>query len=175
MAIGAFVEQIDAALQALAELRARAEEAAVEALEPVASVDELGEDKRFMLTLLGVDNPQWLRHTFEDGTEFKVQVRSPYIPDWDAIARLGQSDASGEKWRPYNKGKAAWNALETAAARAENKEFYDARGFCINKVGLEGLYKSRIAAYEGGFRFPFNTWPSAYLDVLKEARPELFG
>jgi hypothetical protein len=174
MKLGILAQQLQIVLAAMGELEETMKAAAFEVLEPIESIDELPEGGLFLLTLLGVDDPKNVRKVFADGVEFKAYQPSPYIPDWDAIGNLGQSDVTGAKWLAYNDGKPAWNSVESEAARAENAQFANERGAINpNDLGFQALRHSRIAAYEGPLRAPASTWPAADREVLLTARPDL--
>ena len=100
------------------QLRQLQEQAEVILKDPIAEFDTNTPQGRFLGALLGLgtDGVAPPTKVFEDGVVFQAYPISPYIPDYDAIGGLNQSDVPGEKWRPYNNGKPAWNAKEMGSA-----------------------------------------------------------
>lgn len=164
MAIGALQQQLQVIRDAAALALDNLDEAVEDFITEFETVDEITDNGKFLLTLIGKDWKSIARRIFEDGKEFKPYPISPYYRDADAIANWGISDVTGENNRIYNDGKAAWNSVEMEVARTENEQA-KAEGKFVE------LRKARLNAYRGGFRYPpteengWKTWEIRELDA----------
>jgi len=114
-------------------------------------VEELGNPiTRFLSGWFG-KKIQPRRYYFEDGTVFQP-YSSPMNKDWDLIIQ-GHSDVTGEKWKPYNKGRPALNAVE------------------INRHVSKETKLERVRMYQGGLREPVIYWPEPWRSEYEKSHP----
>lgn len=92
------------------------------------------------------------RYYFADGTVFQPYPHKTLVHDWDLIIQ-GHSDVTGEKWKPYNKGRPSLNACE-----ADRNVQLDTK--------LE-----RIRLYQGGLREDVLYWPEPWRSEYRKSHP----